>query len=574
MVVDAGCMKTMDCLNACPNDALSIGLGRPGLKAPVRDEARGSFEQARAKAARRWDLTWPQEIAFALVFLLLFVATRGMFDRVPMLMAGGLAAVGTGLTVLLWKTLTTPNARIHRLLLRRKGSIRPAGAAFIVVMTLGWAAAAWGFAGNTARWRAESLHAGIGIPVETLLRPEFAPSATAQGRARAALAWYDRAGPFADGGVGWALNPDDSVRIAYLHAVLGEFKDAVVSLESVVERGNPTDDLVFQLLALHAADARRASDAAPDMAVRGQIVARANERYLALLENAIEAHPELHNARLRLAQELWNRRTYDPAIWEVDDPDVTSDPKFILNSGQLKALAGDAEGMGDTLDRVLATEPTEPAILLETSQLARSIGRTEEADRLLSAGIDAARTAPELLAAANISLAIGRADDARDLVGRARDLPGAPLPGVRFQIGQVLQTLGDTAEGLALMRGAADDLRHAPWQHLAALQALAGVAESTGDADLLAEVTDRLRALVEANPDEPVFHHDLSGLLYATDLEAAARHIARAAELGERNPLLAQRAAQALAQLGRDDEAARWQAIAAERIAAYGAASP
>jgi NAD-dependent dihydropyrimidine dehydrogenase PreA subunit len=40
MVVDAGCMKTMDCISVCPNDALSIGLGRPAIGAGVRGGAR------------------------------------------------------------------------------------------------------------------------------------------------------------------------------------------------------------------------------------------------------------------------------------------------------------------------------------------------------------------------------------------------------------------------------------------------------------------------------------------------------------------------------------------------------
>ena len=51
MVIDAGCMKTMDCINACPNDALSIGLGRPALGSPVRPEAKEAHAAAKKKAA-------------------------------------------------------------------------------------------------------------------------------------------------------------------------------------------------------------------------------------------------------------------------------------------------------------------------------------------------------------------------------------------------------------------------------------------------------------------------------------------------------------------------------------------
>ena len=34
MVVDPGCMKCMDCVSVCPNDALYFGFGKPTLMAP------------------------------------------------------------------------------------------------------------------------------------------------------------------------------------------------------------------------------------------------------------------------------------------------------------------------------------------------------------------------------------------------------------------------------------------------------------------------------------------------------------------------------------------------------------
>ena len=566
MVVDAGCMKTMDCIAACPNDALSIGLGRPAIGSPVRDEARDSFKQSKKKAARRWDLTWPQEIAFALVFFFLFIATRGMFDRVPMLMAGGLAAVATGLTVLLWKTITTPNARIHRLLLKHKGSLKPAGVAFIVLMLAGWVAAAWGGTGNITRWRAEGLHASVGVPVDTVLRQEYAPSEITKARANAALQWFARADSLENGGLGLALNPNDRVRLAYLHAALGEFGEAAEELKVVLEEGNPTDALVFQLLALHAADARLATDAAPDMALRGTIINDANTEYLAIMDRALEKHPGLHNVRLRLAQERWNRRTYEPSIWDVDDEAITSDPKFILNSGQLLALQGDMAGMSEKLDLVIAAESEDPAILFEASQLARSIGRPVDADRLMQQGIENAHDAPTYLTAANLFVATGRPDDARRMLDKAGASRGASQAGVRFQIGRILHSLGETDRGLELMNQAAEDLDHDPWQHLGALSALANLASETQDLAMLNTVIAEFELLIEENPGEPVFRHDLSGYLFNVGRdEDAMTQIASAAELGGRSAYLADIASQVHAKLGKPDEAAVWAERAAQR---------
>ena len=579
MVIDAGCMKTMDCINACPNDALSIGLGRPAIGSPVRAEATESHAQAKDKADRRWHLTWPQEIAFALVILYLFVATRGMFDRVPMLMAGGLAAGGTGLTVLLWKTVTMSNTRIHRVALKQRGTLKPAGIVFIILMMGGWTAAAWGGLGNITRWQAEIIHANISVPVDVVLRPEYAPSTDTVARAERALRWFERADAPQNGGIGWTLNPDDHVRIAYLHAVQAEYTEAADQLRIVIDEGNPTDALVFQLLQLHASAARIKADAAGDMGIRGKVIAEANEQYYAILENALDRHPHLHNVRLRLAQENWNRGTYDATIWDLDDEKITSDPKFILNSGQLKALAGDREGMTETLDRVIAAlpedgTPDDPAILFEASQLARSIGRAADADKLLTRGVAHAHDAPAYLTAANIFAGPGRPDDARRMLDKARDAHQGSLPGIRFQIGRTLYTMNapppqgnaDKQRALDEINAAIDELDHDPWQHFSALTALAGLASQSQDMDLLTKTIAKLEKLIDDNTGEPLFHHDLSGFLFnvGRDDDAMAQ-LAPAAGLATDNAFLAARAAQVHARLGKAEEAQQWAERGAER---------
>jgi len=571
MVVDPGCMKTMDCISACPNDALSIGLGRPSFGAPVLANAKEAHAKSKKKAMRRYDLTWPGEIAAGLVFFVIFIASRGMFDRIPMLMAGGIAAVGTGLSVLLWKMLFTQNARIHRLLLKHKGKLKPAGVAFGLFMIAFWVAALWGGAGNVTRWRAEALHAGVGVPVDAILRPEFAPSKQAEARARDSLAWFARADSIKNGGVGWSLNADDRVRLAYLHAILGDYAGASEELKAVVDEGNPTDGLIFQYLSIHSAAAQIASDAA-DPADREEIVNRANQEQLDIMRTALDKHPDLNNVRLRLAQSLWNIQaynpsiSYDPAIWDIDDPDITNNPRFILNSGQLLALARDQAGMNETLDRVIAVESDSPGILFEASQLARSIGRSADADRLTQRGIELAHDAPTYIAAARIFAGAGQPADAKRMVSKAIGSRGASRPGVRFEIGRMLHSLGDRDRGYELMYQAAADLDHDPWQYLAVLTALAKIASEGGDTEVLDATVEKMEALVNANPDEPIFHHDLAGFLFNTPRQSEAiAQIITAAELGDRNPLLAERAGQLLGATERPAEAQIWLDIAAER---------
>lgn len=562
MVVDPGCMKTMDCISVCPNDALSIAPGRPAIAVRARPGTEADRAAASSKRARRYDLTWPGEIGAAVVFFVLFVATRGMFDRVPMLMAGGLAAVGTGLSVLLWKVLRGPNARLHRLELRMKGKLRPAGLVFIALMLAGWTLAAWGGAGNFTRWRGQTLHAGVGVPIDAIMRPEFAPGPATQKRARAGLIWYDLARAPGEGGLGWNLKPDDEVRVAYLHAVLGEYDRGVVALRRVVEQGRPTDSLIFQLLALHSKAATLAAERGDRFAVA---VAAAGEQE-EILRDTLARHPHLHGVRLRLAQMMEGLGRSEPELWEVDDPKLTGDPNFFLKQGQVHAMRGDREMMSVMLDRVLALNPTSPAVRLEAAQLANAIGRNADAIRLVESVIDKHPDAPTLLSAARIMGNAGQGADAIALAGRAAEATGWRQPGVRFGIGQLLYASGQRERAVELMFGAADDLRHNPWQSLGVASALMQMGFENDDEGLRARgmaIFDEIRSRY---PDEPLFKHDHAGWLFNSGrTDEAAEAILAAARIGADNALLADRASQLLGQLGRHEESAFWQREAEAR---------
>ena len=82
MVVDPGCMKCMDCISVCPNDALYFGFGKPAI----------GVKQTRTK---NYSLTWPEEIAGALIFSASLLAVWDVYQLVPMLMALGVAGVTT-----------------------------------------------------------------------------------------------------------------------------------------------------------------------------------------------------------------------------------------------------------------------------------------------------------------------------------------------------------------------------------------------------------------------------------------------------------------------------------------------
>ena len=134
MVVDPGCMKCMDCVSVCPNDALFFGFGKPTLMAPKSNAIKRSYS-----------LTWPEEIVGAVVFLGSFLSVRGVYALVPFLMALGCAAVTTFLALKLWRLLRARELSFYRFNLKSSGKMRQAG---------------WAFAGFACAWILLNAHSG------------------------------------------------------------------------------------------------------------------------------------------------------------------------------------------------------------------------------------------------------------------------------------------------------------------------------------------------------------------------------------------------------------------------------
>jgi polyferredoxin/Tfp pilus assembly protein PilF len=134
MVVDSGCMKCMDCISVCPNDALYFGFGRPTIAV-----SKSSAIQ------KHYSLTWPEEILGAAVFLGSFLAVRGVYGLVPFLMALGCASVTTFLVLKTWRLLKAKEVFFHRFNLKVSGKIQKRG---------------WGFLAFSILWVGLNAHSG------------------------------------------------------------------------------------------------------------------------------------------------------------------------------------------------------------------------------------------------------------------------------------------------------------------------------------------------------------------------------------------------------------------------------
>lgn len=130
MVISTDCMKTLDCIEACPNDALSFGFGTPA-----------AFQKRRAsgKVSTTGIPTWPEELLLVAFFALGFFSTHGAYGKVSFLLALGFGMLASILALQLKRALTTANYRPSKKPWRKQGKWTRQGVAkstMIVLMLL------------------------------------------------------------------------------------------------------------------------------------------------------------------------------------------------------------------------------------------------------------------------------------------------------------------------------------------------------------------------------------------------------------------------------------------------------
>ena len=127
MVVDPGCMKCLDCINVCPKDALYFGFGKPTV---------ASGKPRVEKRPRRYDYSWPEEIALAVLFSNSVVFFRALYYRVRFLLSLGLASISAFSILAAWHVLRERNFSFVRFQLRRAGKLTRAGRVFLVLIAV------------------------------------------------------------------------------------------------------------------------------------------------------------------------------------------------------------------------------------------------------------------------------------------------------------------------------------------------------------------------------------------------------------------------------------------------------
>lgn len=410
MVVNPGCMKCLDCVSVCPNDALQWGLTLP----PVlkNHPAPASSLRTAAPPRRRYDLTWPQELALTVVFLGAFWSLRGAYELIPILFAMGLAGCVTFLCWKLWQLLAVRDTRVLGLQLKRQGKLRGAGVTFAGAMILLLVLIAHTGVVNYFRVRGDRIFERIAVPKEALLTPGAPPPPeTAVADARRALAYYERAAPWWRGGIALGNNLFIEKNAAQLYLMAGDPGSCEAALRRLQASAGEQDELT--------------NDIARVMRLRGN-GAEADK----LVADALQRRPEFWSVRERRAGEWIGsgraRETLDDALaalkviptgWETRAARART---RVIAGWALSSLGRPDEALVQFEESVKEAPSYAPARAALARALLQFKGDAPKAAEHLRKAAELDPGAPEhLFTLAQIELGTGNAKDAIKLFERA-----------------------------------------------------------------------------------------------------------------------------------------------------------
>ncbi len=178
MVVDTGCMKCMDCVSVCPEDALYFGMGKPALLAKPRQEKRPA----------RKPLPLIEEFTGLAAAFFGYVAVRGYYQERGFLLSVGVAACFAYLVLMVLRLVRKPDVKMPGLVLKQGGKAKPMGMA-VALGTFGLAACAvpYGIVPEVSTWRASAAWDDLGSARNRWFEPNHAELSPEEAKAAQVL---------------------------------------------------------------------------------------------------------------------------------------------------------------------------------------------------------------------------------------------------------------------------------------------------------------------------------------------------------------------------------------------------
>ncbi len=254
-VVDPGCMKCLDCVSVCPENALRFGFAMPA-----------AFSKARRAnpAGPVWSFSRGEEVWLALLFIVGMLVFRGMPDNilpeagnlygdVPLLLGVALAALSAFVFVLLWRVLRCSAVNLFGQELKRAGKLSGVGKVWLLLLALWAAGCVHSAVLQTVMLRGQLTVRTTGSLAPYLwsgdrdkLQAESAWSEDDIAIGRGCFAFVERFGLFADERI--------PQQLAWFDALEGDYPAAVARMNLVLAQHPERHRLRFdvaRLLALH-----------------------------------------------------------------------------------------------------------------------------------------------------------------------------------------------------------------------------------------------------------------------------------------------------------------------------------
>ncbi len=398
-IVNPACLKDLDCVAACPQDALRYALAKPALFK--------SFKSGGRFGRLPYDFSLWEELLIAIVFIACLLSFRGLYSRIPFLLSLTFGAILGYLAVVTVRLCTRPEVRLATLRLKTFGRISGPGRAYAVIVALLTA-----FVCHSAVIR---YHEYLGLK-QAMARAEAKGGDHGDALARSArehLLAADRWGLVSNERVEWAL-----LELSFQD---GQFQDVEAYArrlldrhpyhhrlrlrlgQSLADRGRTADaEQAFRLII--AQSERQAGTGPPGLASahqalgellanRGDFVAAAGE-----LQTALDLDPNRANAWAAAGSVLAELGRLDEAVGQLRTA-VRLDPSLgraHYNLGTLLAHQGRFDDAINAYEQALSVGPTDAQLhnnigfaLLRTGKLDRSMEHLEHAVALDPASADA-----------------------------------------------------------------------------------------------------------------------------------------------------------------------------------------
>ena len=239
MVTNPRCLKDLDCIAACPEDAITYAFRKPPMF--QKGHPLGTYDG-------RFSFTLGEDILLAVTFLIAMFIFRGLYDAVAFLLAVGLSVCSAYLVLVgfrLWKRKTM---QVRGVVLRSEGRLAPAGIAYagstvLLVLVLAHSAVV-----QFHSWRGKTT-------MKELATVAASGSKMDQAKLKSSIAHYERA-------LAWGIVAplDRRKELANLYLLSGQAPKGIALLESIVKKDPEHVEARCRLaeLAIAAGDRKRA----------------------------------------------------------------------------------------------------------------------------------------------------------------------------------------------------------------------------------------------------------------------------------------------------------------------------